>query len=249
MQLSACLITRNEEASLPRCLQSLHGIADEIVIVDSGSTDRTAFIATDHNARFLPRPWEGYASQKNFAASKATRPWVLSLDADEELSPALRESLLQLKARGPDAAAAAYEINRVVIYRDRPVRFGDWYPDWLPRLFLKDRGRFTGGSVHERLEIDGPVLRLEGGLFHHTYRDAEDQLARATHYAELWAADAAGAGTSCGPLAPHSHAAWRFLRSWALKRGWTAGPFGLEIARLQARETFLKYQALRRARS
>lgn len=245
MRVSACIITLNEESNLPRCLTKLATIVDEIVIVDSGSSDRTKFIATEFNARFIPHEWEGYVAQKNFACSKASHDWVLSIDADEELSPDLAEEILALKTNPPVSPPSAYSVNRVVVFQDRPIRFGDWYPDWLPRLFRKESARFTGGRVHERLETDDPVEPLSGELFHHTYRDWNDQMERTTHYARLWAEDAAEAGKSAGLLAPFSHGTWRFIRSFILKSGWKGGALGWKLARAQAHETYLKYQQLK----
>lgn len=245
MEISACLITHNEEANLPRCLESLAGIADEIVIVDSGSTDRTPFIATDHNARFIRHDWEGYAAQKNFALSKARHDWVLSLDADEALSPELKAEILALKAAGPAPEASGYSMPRVVCYQGTWIRFGDWYPDVLVRLFRKDRARFAGAWVHERLEVNGPVLPLRGELYHHSFKDEADYRARMEHYSSLWAEGAREAGKSAAPWSAPGHAVARFLRSYLVKGGWRGGALGFRLAWLQATEVALKYRKLR----
>jgi glycosyltransferase involved in cell wall biosynthesis len=247
MQVSVCIITQNEEANLPRCLDSVQGIADEIVIVDSGSTDRTPFIATDYNARFIRHDWEGYVGQKNFALSKARYDWILSIDADEALSPELRAELLALKEKPPAEAVSGFSMPRVVCYQGVWVRFGDWYPDVLVRFFRKGRGQFAGGKVHERLEVQGEILPLTGELHHYSFKDEADYRARMEHYSSLWADTAKAAGKSARAWTPAVRAAARFLRSYILKGGFRGGALGLRLARLQATEVYLKYQKLRNA--
>jgi glycosyltransferase involved in cell wall biosynthesis len=244
MKISACIITKNEEDNLQRCLESLGDVVDEIVIVDSGSTDRTKFIATDHNARFIPHDWEGYVGQKNFACGKAKYDWILSIDADEELSPGLQDQVRKLKEVDDSDYPAAFSVSRVVFFENRWVRYGDWYPDLLPRLFHKEKGHFEGGRVHERLVIDGETEILEAELYHHTYQDWEDQKKRVARYAELWARDAGERGKKASALAPFTHAGWRILRSFLLKAGFKGGRFGWKLACAQGRETYLKYKAL-----
>jgi hypothetical protein len=135
---------------------------------------------------------------------------------------------------------------RCVFYEGRWIRHGDWYPDRLVRLFRKDRARFTGGQVHERLEVQGEVRHLRGDIYHYSFKDAADHRARGEHYARLWAASQRAAGRTAGPLAPYYHAAFRWLRGYLLRAGFLDGPEGWRIAALCARETFLKYQWLRR---
>ena len=246
MKISACIITRNEELNLPRCLASLRTVVDEIVIIDSGSTDRTPFIATEYNARFIRHDWEGYVGQKNFAIQKATWDWVLSIDADEELSPELVGQIQDLRQQTKEPDAAGFEVSRVVFYEGKWIRFGDWYPDRLVRLFRKNRARFSGGDVHERLEIQGVVEPLTGELHHYTYRDLADQQARIEHYSTLWAGSAHKEGKRCGALAAYTHALVRLLRAFLIKGGFKGGLLGWRIARLNASEVFLKYQKLNR---
>jgi len=247
MKISACIITLNEEANLQRCLKSIQGIANEIVVVDSGSDDRTPLIATDHNARFIHHDWEGYVDQKNFCISKATHPWVLSIDADEELSTELRDELAALKEKGPEESAAGYSMARVTFFENCWIRYGDWYPDVLVRLFRKEKARFVGGKVHERLEIDGPVLPLAGELHHYSFRDVADLRARGEKYARLWAESARAEGRTAAPLSPVLHGTARFLRNYLVRGGWKGGMRGFRIAVHCARYVYLKYQLLRRA--
>jgi glycosyltransferase involved in cell wall biosynthesis len=245
MKISVCIITLNEEENLPRCLESVREVADEIIIVDSGSTDRTNYIATDFNARFIRNDWNGYVDQKNFAISKAKFNWVLSIDADEELSPELQKNILNLKTNGHSESVTGYNISRVVNYQGNPIRFGDWYPDTLVRLFKKDSAEFAGGHVHERLEIKGEVKPLAGELIHHSFKDEADYLQRMEHYSTLWADQKKADGESAGALAPYTHSLWRFLRSYLIKGGIKGGGLGFKLSKLQAREVFIKYSKLR----
>jgi glycosyltransferase involved in cell wall biosynthesis len=252
MKITACIITLNEERDLPRCLESIAPLVDEILIVDSGSTDATEDIARHFNARFRRQEWLGYVGQKNFSLDQATHPWVLSIDADEEISPELAASIAQLKAH-PDAespdAPNGYEMSRVVFYCNRWIRHGDWYPDRLVRLFRRDQARFAGGRVHERLEISGPHPLLSGDLRHFTYGSAADREERCAKYAALWAQTAHEENRRAGPLAPFTHAIARFCKGYFLKRGFMDGFVGWDIAMGNAREVWLKYHLLRQLQS
>ncbi len=245
MKISFGLITLNEAENLPRCLRSCADLADEIVIVDSGSTDGTARIARESGARFFHQDWLGYVGQKNQVLALAQHDWVFSLDADEELSPVLREEIRALKPSDPPPAVSGFSVPRCVCYEGRWIRHGDWYPDRLPRLFRRDRAKFAGGRVHERLEIAGGVTPLRGDLHHYSFRDAADHRARCQLYARLWAEDKFQAGKNAGPLAPWLHAGFRWLRGYGLRGGFLDGALGGRIAVLCAREVFLKYQLLR----
>jgi glycosyltransferase involved in cell wall biosynthesis len=245
MKLSVCLITLNEEQNLPRCLRSCADLADEIVILDSGSTDATQEIAHEFGARFEYQDWLGFVGQKNKVLSLAAGEWVFSLDADEELSPGLRDEVKRLKTAGPSSEVSGYSMPRCVLYEGRWIRHGDWYPDRLVRLFRRNQAKFTGGKVHERLEVDGGVRELHGDLYHHSFKDAADHWARCQKYARLWAETQFEAGRTASALAPFTHAAFRWLRCYILKRGFLDGPQGWRIASFCAREVFLKYQLLR----
>jgi len=249
MPLAACIITKNEEANLPRCLASLKGVADEIVIVDSGSIDQTRLIAETAGARWLVNPWQGYVAQKNFALSQTHAPWVLLIDADEELSPRLREGLLEFKTSPPTEPINGLRFPRVVFYQGRWIRFGDWYPDRLVRVVRRGQAQFTGGAVHERLVVKGEIRDLSGELFHYSFRDEEDYLKRMDHYSDLWAGQALKDRKHAFPWTPHLRAAARFLRSYLLKGGWKGGGLGCRLAVLQAREVRLKYAKLRKLSS
>jgi len=245
MKISFCLITLNEEQNLPRCLRSCAELADEIVVLDSGSTDGTERIAREFGARFERQEWLGYVGQKNRVLSLAAHDWVFSIDADEEFSLQLRDEVAAIRRVGPAAGVCGYEMPRCVLYEGQWIRHGDWYPDRLVRLFRRDRAKFAGGKVHERLEVDGSIQPLAGDLFHHSFRDAADHWARCEKYARLWAETQFEAEKSCGPLAPWTHAAFRWLRGYVLKRGFLDGAQGWRIAKFCAREVALKYRLLR----
>lgn len=250
MKITFCLITLNEELNLPRCLRSCRDVADELVVVDSGSADNTVKIASESGARCVHQAWLGYVGQKNFALSLASNEWVFSLDADEELSPRLREELIRLRAAGePPESISGYSMPRCVLYEGRWIRHGDWYPDRLTRLFRRPRARFAGGKVHERLELEGRVEPLSGDIFHHSFRDRADHWARGEKYAKLWAETQAENGRKVGPLSPWTHAAFRWVRGFLLKRGFMDGAQGLRIANYSAREVYLKYRILRQLSS
>lgn len=249
MKISFCLITKNEEASLPRCLQSCADLADEIVVVDSGSTDRTPEIVRQFGGKFSHQDWLGYVGQKNLALSLASHEWAFSLDADEELSAELRAEVRALKQRGPAAATNGYSMPRCVLYEGRWIRHGDWYPDRLVRLFRRSRGKFAGGKVHERLEIEGPIERFKGDLHHYSFASQADHWARCEHYAPLWAETQHAKGRTSGPLAAWSRAAFRWFRGYILRAGFLDGPQGWTIAKINAREVKLKYDCLRKLKA
>ena len=245
MKISLCVITLNEAGNLPRCLRSCAGLADEIVVLDSGSTDATEKLAREFGARWHHQDWLGYVGQKNKLLSLAGGDWVLSLDADEELSPKLRAELGQLRQAEPEKEVGGFSMPRCVLYEGRWIRHGDWYPDRLTRLFRREGSKFAGGKVHERLEVPEAVVKLRGEIYHHSFRDAADHWARCQKYARLWAETQHEAGRKAGAVAPHTHAVFRWLRGYVLRRGFLDGPQGWRIAAFSAREVLLKYQWLR----
>jgi glycosyltransferase involved in cell wall biosynthesis len=245
MKISFCLITLNEEENLDRCLSSFRDLADEIVILDSGSTDRTAEVARAHGARFEFQPWPGYVGQKNSVLSRALHDWVFSIDADEALSAELYAEVERIKSSSLTPEISGYSMPRCVFYEGRWIRHGDWYPDRLTRFFRRDRARFAGGKVHERLEIAGTVLPLKGDLYHYSFRDAADHWARCEKYARLWAETKFEQNRSTLPAASLGHAGFRFLRAYLLRRGFLNGRLGFRIAWFAAREVHLKYSLLR----
>jgi len=247
MKISACLIARNEERNLLRCLKSVAPLVDEILLVDSGSTDGTCDIARQFGARVVRQEWLGYVGQKNAALDHAQHAWVLSIDADEEISPELAAAIARLKA--DDAADApgapnGYQVSRIVFYRGRWIRHGDWYPDRLVRLFRRTEAHFTGGHVHEKLELRGEHPILPGHLHHFTYEDAADRAERCARYAELWAQTAHEEHRPVRAFSAPVHAFGRLFKGFVLKRGFLDGAIGWEIALGNAKEVWLKYHLL-----
>lgn len=246
MKITVGIITLNEESNIERCLRSVEGLADEILVLDSGSTDQTRALAEAFGVRWEVLAWQGYVAQKNRVLSLASHPWVLSLDADEALSPTLRTELLRVKGTASERdPVGGYSMPRCVCYEGRWIRHGDWYPDRLVRLFRKDKARFEGGRVHERLELEGSIVELSGELEHYSFRDSADHLERCRHYARLWAEDRWSQGKRCGPLSPYTHALFRWCRGFLLRGGFADGRLGLRIASYSAYEVFLKYTWLR----
>jgi glycosyltransferase involved in cell wall biosynthesis len=246
MKISFCLITLNEEHNLPRCLGSLKDLADEIVIIDSGSTDGTEAVAKQFGARFIHQEWLGYVGQKNRAIREGKSEWTFSIDADEVLSPQLRDEIQSLKYEEAPSEVTGYSMPRCVSYEERWIRHGDWYPDRHVRLFRKKSGRFVGGRVHERLEVEGPIEALEGDLYHYSFKDAADHWSRCEKYAKLWAETQFENGRKIGPLTPPARAMFRWFRGYILKHGFLDGSLGLRIANYCAGEVYLKYKLLRR---
>jgi glycosyltransferase involved in cell wall biosynthesis len=241
--LSAVLIAQNEERTLGDALASV-AFCDEIVLVDSGSTDGTRAVAEAAGARvILNAPWPGFVAQRDFATRAARHDWVLALDADERVGPALHEEIERRRGGGFDAAG--YRIPRVAWYLDRWIRGTDWYPDWQVRLFDRTRGAWQGDLVHESVVVRGPVGRLRGELEHHPYADISDHLRKIDSYTTLWAQQAYAAGRRSNVLDMFAGATWAFFRNYVLKRGFALGSTGLVVSVLNTHYTFAKLAKLR----
>jgi hypothetical protein len=240
-RLSACLITLNEEHNLPRALASLQGIADEIVVVDSGSTDRTEEIARSCGAAFRVRPWTNYSEQKNYAASCARNEWILSLDADEELSSALQTSLLDWKKRAP--GFCVYEMARRAWYLGGWIRHSGWYPDFQRRLYLRNEAQFSG-IIHEALRFDGKTGRLFGDLLHYTVRTFAEHEGKVAHYTTLAAQQMYAEGKRNWRAAMWLATPWSWFHNFFLRGGFLDGYRGALIAQMSARAVRMKYRKL-----
>ncbi len=248
--ISAVIITHNEERNIARCLQSLQGVADEVVVVDSGSTDQTEAICGSFKSqfpslRFQYHPWEGYSEQKNYANSLATGDWILSLDADEALSSRLRESILALKRDG-FPSNTAYSFNRLTNYCGHWIHHCGWYPDTCTRLFPKDAAKWDG-IVHEQLAFSTQhsILNLKGDLLHYSYYTVGDHASRQLHYATLAANKAYHAGKRATGFDLWLRPGWTFFRNYILKGGFLDGHAGYTVCRMSAFYTFLKYAQIR----
>jgi glycosyltransferase involved in cell wall biosynthesis len=206
LPLSISIISHNEEANLRRCLASAAELATEIVIVDSGSTDRTAEIAAEFAAQFVHQSWLGYTAQKNLCLSLCSQPWILALDCDEELTPELRESIRRFFADGDDARFDGAWMSRLVWFMGRWIHHGDWYPDRKVRLFRRGKSQWQadgGGQVHERLVVDGLCTTLRGDLLHYSFKNIQHYLTKHVQYSDVFFSDTAGQGQ---PLVPAAHA-------------------------------------------
>jgi glycosyltransferase involved in cell wall biosynthesis len=240
-RLTVTLITRDEEKNLPRALASLGDLADEILVVDSGSTDHTCEIARQRGARVLERAWTNYSDQKNFAALHAAHDWILNLDADEELSPELQTSLRRWKTEAP--TAVAYRIRRRPRYLGGWIHHSGWYPDPKLRLYRRERARFVN-ELHERLAVDGPMAWLEGDLNHYTVNTFEEHVRSVRRYTTLAAAQLFAAGRRRWLLPMLFASPWAFLRTFVLQQGFRDGYRGLLIAVMAAYYVFFKYRKL-----
>ena len=243
MEISAVLIVLDEEKRLEPALKSLQGVVSEIVVVDGGSTDGTVRLARRYTDKVFERKWTNFADQKNFADAQATHPWILSLDADERVSPELREEILALREGEP--ACAGFSIPRQVYYLGRWIRHSGWYPDRKIRLFRADRARWEGDYVHESLVFSGTVARLEGPIHHFTYTGIADHLARINRFSDLGAQKLYAKGRKCRLIHLVGWPAGRFLRSYVLKLGFLDGFPGFVIAVLNGYSVFVRYAKLR----
>jgi glycosyltransferase involved in cell wall biosynthesis len=240
--ISACIVARDEEDRLPACLDSL-AFCDEILVVDSHSRDRTRELAAARGARVLLRDWPGHVAQKEFAIRQAAHDWVLCVDADERISPALAAEIATLREGGFDGFAG-YAFPRLSRYLGRDIRHGTWYPDWKLRLFDRRRGRWGGRDPHDRVEVDGPTRRLAGDLLHEPYRSFEEHLATIDRYTTIMAAELHAEGRRARVLDVVWRPPLRFLGFYVLRGGFLDGWRGLLLAYLAAHYVRLKYAKL-----
>ena len=242
MNISATIITYNEEANIREACESV-AWADEVIVVDSGSTDTTTQIAQALGARVVHHDWPGFAAQKQFAVEQASHPWIFSLDADERVSPELRRSIDALRAKSEEQLADGYRIARRSFYQGRWIKGGGWYPDWQLRLFRKSRGRWRPRHVHESVGMDEGtrVETLAGDIHHFSVHDASQHHRMiGERYAPLAAQQMLDEGRRTSPMKIASAAPAAFIRSYILKGGFRDGLAGLSIASFAAHHAFLK---------
>ncbi len=242
MKLSATIIARDEQGSIGRAIRSV-AFCDEVLVVDSGSVDRTVEIARGLGAKVVTRGWPGYAAQKNHAAEAAKHDWILSIDADEAVSPRLADSISELRDRRP--SRAGYDFPRLARYCGRWIRHSGWYPDRKIRLYRRDLGRWVGDYVHESVELSGPRGHLDGDLLHYTCDSLQEHRERVELYTDLAAEELRTRGRDVP--------AWRlalsplhaFFKAYVLQGGFLDGPQGFTIARMAGRYVYLKYSKAR----
>lgn len=246
MKITAAIITFNEADNVRAACESV-AWADEVLVVDSLSTDETREIASECGARVLARDWPGFAAQKQFAAEAAAHEWIFSLDADERVSDELRRSVLSLKERPEAQLSDGYRVARRSFYMGRWIRGGGWYPDYQLRFYRRARGRWEGAHVHESIHMnDGArVGVLRGDLLHYSVRNATHHHRMiGERYAPLAARKMFEAGRRTSPLSIAVAAPAAFTRSFILKGGFRDGLAGLSIARFAAHHAFLKHLLL-----
>lgn len=241
--ISAVIITLNEERNIGRCLESLQGIADEVIVVDSFSTDRTVEICKKHGATVLQREWEGYSQTKNKANEAAQHPYILSLDADEALDETLQQRIFAAKNAG---LSGIYTFNRLTNYCGHWVRHCGWYPDVKARLFPKGAGRWEGDFVHEELTFDPTHTKthLAGDLLHYSYYTRAEHLQRVDKYTTLAAQKLNARGKRGGTLKGIFSAIARFFTMYFIKAGLLDGAAGWHICRISAYAAYLRYTKL-----
>ncbi len=245
--LSAVLITCDEEKNLPRALESV-AWCDEVVVLDGGSRDRTRELAAASGARVeTSTPWPGFVEQRNRAVAAARHDWVLAIDADERVTPELRDEIRGRAAAGFEHAG--YRIPRLAFYLGHWIRGTDWWPDPQLRLFDRRRGRWQGSLIHESVRVEGSVGRLRERMEHFSYDDISDHLATIDRYTTLWAEQAAQQGHRSGPLDPAAAALWAFLRNYVVRRGLVLGEAGLTVSILNSYYTYVKLAKLRERRN
>ncbi len=238
--ISAIIITRNEADRIGETVRSLSAFCDEVLVVDSESTDGTVEVARQAGARVLVRPWTGYSDQKNHAATEAANDWVISIDADERPGLALANEIAAWKMREPDDGRVAWSMPRLVYYMGRWIRHSGWYPDRKVRLYDRRRAEWEGDYVHESLRVDGAVGRFSGDLLHFPYRSVQDHHRRIDRYTALAAEDARSRGRRFNPLMLILGPPAYFLKTYLLKGGLLDRSAGLRIAYMGARYVFIR---------
>jgi len=240
-KVSVTVITLNEAEHIGAAIDSA-AWADEIVVIDSGSTDGTADIARAKGVMVLTREWSGYVDQKNYAAERVSHDWIFSLDADERIPPELAAEVRALLSSEP--SKRGYRVPRVTFHLGRWIRTTDFYPDFQTRLYDRRAATWRGKYVHESVAVNGPAGRLRHDLEHYSFRDLRDQLDRVNHYTTLAARQMREAGRRAGPLDLLVHPPAAFLRNYLLRRGILDGTVGLTISLVNGYSVFLKFAKL-----
>jgi glycosyltransferase involved in cell wall biosynthesis len=243
-KISAVIITYNEELFIDKCLASLDGIADEIIVVDSFSIDSTKEICNRYNVRFIQHEFEGFRDQKNFALKLATHKNILSLDADEALSDQLRKSIISIKDKWE---YDGYLFNRKSNYCGKWIHYSEWYPDRQLRLFYADHGKWGKLNLHEKFLMSNgaSIGKLKGDLLHWPFLSLQDHTDKMDRYSVIGAEEFYKAGRKTNLFTPYIHFIWGFFRSYIIHRGFLDGRNGYLICSMYAKSTFNKYKKLR----
>jgi glycosyltransferase involved in cell wall biosynthesis len=240
-RVSALVITKNEAENIRDCLASLQW-ADEIIIVDAESTDDTVTQAREFTGKVFIRRWEGFSAAKNFALAQCTGDWVLWLDADERVTPELREEIFSALPNNP--AAAGFEMPRLANFLGKWIHHGGWYPGYVLRLFRRGAGRFDDKPVHEGVQVDGKIARLKNHLLHYTDRNLQHYFEKFNRYTSLAAEELNQRGRRFHLWDLLLRPSWFFFRMYVLKAGFLDGLPGFILARLSAAYVFAKYAKL-----
>lgn len=247
MQISAVIITFNEEANVASCIESIENVVDEIIIVDSLSTDKTKEIAESYNkVKFFSQKWLGYVEQKNYANSLTSYNAILSIDADEVLSEKLKESIKQLKELEEDCFKV-YEVSRLTNYCGSWIKHCGWYPDKKIRIFDKRSVKWQGELVHETLFLpkNTQIIALKGDLLHYSYKNTSSHLQQFDKFTTLTAQEAHKNGKKVSLFGLYFRPKWKFLKDYIFKLGFLDGYAGYQVCKLSATATFLKYAKLK----
>ncbi len=240
--LSAIVITRNEAHNLHDCLQSLRGLVDEIIVVDSQSTDATVAIAQQHGAKVAqPEGWPGFGPQKNRALDLATCDWVFSIDADERVTPELTE---EIKRALQGDADVAYQVPRLSLYCGKFIHHAGWQPDYVLRLFKRGTAKFSDDLVHERVLTQQQVLALQNHLLHYSYLNFSQVLSKVDAYSSASAKQAYARGKRSSVAGALGHGVWAFFRTYVIRRGFLDGAHGLALSISNAETSYYKYLKL-----
>jgi glycosyltransferase involved in cell wall biosynthesis len=242
--VSVLLICKDEAANLPDWLESVRPFADQIVAVDSGSSDGTVEILEEAGALVMYREWSGFSDQRNFAASLCSCDWIIYLDADEWPDERLAQSINQLKTDG-QPGVDAFRIASKVYFFGKFLRHGGFYPEWHLRMYRRGKGHWPKREVHECLEVKGPVVRLPGNVHHHSYQNVGQYIRRMEGYSASAANELFIQGKRASGLQAAGHAAWNFMHRYILRLGLLDGFEGYLAARLEAMYTLAKYARLR----
>lgn len=244
-KISAIIITLNEEKKIERCLKSLVEVSDEIIVVDSFSTDKTREICEKYNVKFIEQEFLGYRDQKNFAMNLSSHDYVVSLDADEELSEDLKNVILEYKNKGLEFDA--YYFNRLNNFGGKWIKYGEWYPDSKIRLWNRKKGEWGGQNVHEtvKMQKNATILRLKADLLHYPYQNIIEYNRQFMNFAKIWAEEKFSKGKNASLYSAIFHSAIKFFRGYFIKLGFLDGFYGFVIAKSSAHYTFMKYAELR----